>query len=355
MLDKILICKLLKTATHLQSLKRNKPQAECKMSFKKIDKEFLLSDSSVNCYGFRLLTSGYQMSEFAKNPIGFYMHDRDCGVLVKWEDLRVEGDSVFGKPVINMSHERGQQTCDEIEDGFLNAASVGNLVVLEYSDDPTLRLPNQSGFTVTKWFNRECSLVDIPGNFNALKLFDENENELQLSDLAGKNFTQINQISNSMKTIVLTAGLLATLNLKAETPDEDALKSLENLAAKASQADALKIELENLKASVDKDKVTSILKTALSEGRITQEASTELESQFATNPIGLQNLVSKLPVYNPITSQIGNNNSQDFSDLKGKSWDELMELGVIPDLKAKAPDLYKEAFKKEFGKEPKAE
>ena len=323
-----------------------------KMSFIKIDKEFQLTDSTVNCYGFRLLTSGYQMAEFNKNPIGYYMHDREAGVLLKWEDLRVEGDAVFGKPVINMSHPRGQQTVDEINDGFLNAASVGNLVVLEYSDDPSLRIPNQSGFTVTKWFNRECSLVDIPGNFNALKLFDENENELQLSDLAGKNFTQINQNSDTMKTLVLTAGILAALNLKAETPDEDALKSLENLAAKASQADALKIELDNLKASVDKDKVTSILAVALKEGRITQEASTELETQFASNPTGLQNLVSKLPVYTSIASQLGDKDKAFGEDLKAKSWTELQEMGVLSDLKAKAPEIFKEVYKKEFGKEP---
>jgi len=96
--------------------------------FKKIDKEYKLTDSTVNSYGFRLLTSGYLMSEYQKNPIGYYMHkDRDNGVLVKWEDLRKEGDYVWGKPCINLSHERGQRTVDEIESGFLNARIPGTL------------------------------------------------------------------------------------------------------------------------------------------------------------------------------------------------------------------------------------
>ena len=60
--------------------------------FKKIDKEFCLTDNSVNVYGYRLLTAGLDLAQYKKNPIGFLMHDREGGVLVKWEDLRIEGD-----------------------------------------------------------------------------------------------------------------------------------------------------------------------------------------------------------------------------------------------------------------------
>src|SRR4051812_31119672 len=81
--------------------------------FKKIDRQYVLSDSSVNEYGFRLLTSGYQMEAFQKNPIGYYMHRREDGIVLKWEDLKVEDDKVVGTPVINLSNGRGVQTCDE--------------------------------------------------------------------------------------------------------------------------------------------------------------------------------------------------------------------------------------------------
>ncbi len=123
--------------------------------FKKIDKEYLLTDSTVNCYGFRCLTSGYMINEYKKNPIGYNMHLRDNGVVVKWEDLRVDGDKVYGKPVINLSNPRGQQTVDEIENGFLNAASVGHIVIVEMSDAPELKLedfsvtPNSSNVNFT--------------------------------------------------------------------------------------------------------------------------------------------------------------------------------------------------------------
>ncbi len=159
---------------------------------KKIDKKFVLSDSTINCYNFRLLTSGYQLQDYAVNPIGYYMHEREKGVVVKWVDLAVEGDSITGYPVINMSNERGEKTAEEVVNGFLNAASMGHFVVLDYEMQ---KLPgtDEEVLTVTKWYNGECSLVDIPGNKNALtQLFDVNNNPLQLQNLkAGKSFSNI--------------------------------------------------------------------------------------------------------------------------------------------------------------------
>ena len=42
-------------------------------------KRIILSDSSLNCYGYRVLTSGMSIEAFKKNPIMLYMHFRDEG------------------------------------------------------------------------------------------------------------------------------------------------------------------------------------------------------------------------------------------------------------------------------------
>lgn len=154
------------------------------MANKKINKKFVLSDSSVNCYGFRLLTSGYQLSQFAVNPIGYYMHKREDGVILRWENLQIEGDKITGYPVVNLSNKRGEQTVAEVENGFLSAASMGNIVVLEYTDAPEMKVAGQTGATITKWYNKECSLVDVPGNSNALALMmDKGNNPILLANL----------------------------------------------------------------------------------------------------------------------------------------------------------------------------
>jgi hypothetical protein len=188
---------------------------------KKINKEFVLSDSSVNLYGFRLLTSGYLLSEFAKNPIGYYMHQREDGVVVRWEELAIKDDSIIAKPVINTYNKRGQQTIEEIESGFLNAASVGSIVVLESTDDSKLKLQGQTGPTITKWYNKECSIVDIPGNSNALVLYDKKGDIIDL-----KNFTVNNQqISFSQNIINEKSNIENTRTLIADALNKNLINS----------------------------------------------------------------------------------------------------------------------------------
>ena len=323
--------------------------------FKKINKEYLLTDSSVNSYGFRLLTAGYQIDEYKKNPIGYNMHLRDGGVLVKWEDLKIKGDAVFGKPVINLSNARGQQTVDEIENDFLNAASMGHFVVLEMSDDADLKLPGQTGPTVTKWYNRECSLVDIPGNYNSLKLFDKDDNEINLADFSKhSNF--------NMKKIILTAAQLTQLNLKADADDAAIETAFDALVAKAAQVDGLQTQLNaantakglaetalaDLKKANIKNEVEQIIATGLADKKLTVEIGNKLKADYAENPTGLKALVDAMPAYNGIVKTIegGKTVSKSLAD---KSYEELDTEGKLEELKASDPDLFKAKYKEEYG------
>lgn len=320
--------------------------------FKKIDREFLITDNTVNCYGFRLLTSGYQSEEYLKNPIGYYMHLRDKGVLVRWEDFRFDGDNVYAKPVINLSNERAQQTIDEIENKFLNGASVGHIVAIEWTDDPALKLPGQTGPTITKWFNRECSLCDIPGNFGALALYDKDDNLINLADFTKPNL--------DMKQIIFTGSMLAAMNLKAEADDATVAAAFNDLVAKAAKADQLAADLQakndelaNLKDTTTKKEVESLTAKGVADGKITVEVAKELNVAYAKNPTSLKNLLDAMPVYQPISSNLGGKEKKEAKDLSAKSFDELFESGELEDLKANNPELYKKKWKEEFGTEPK--
>jgi hypothetical protein len=310
--------------------------------FKKIDRDFLLTDSSVNSYGFRLLTQGYQADEYKKNPIGYRMHLRDEGVIVKWEDIRVDGDRVVGKPVINLTHPKGQQTLDEVQNGFLNAASVGHIVALEISDDPGLKLPNQVGPTITKWFNRECSLVDIPGNFNALALFDKDENPINLAD-----FTKT-KIQNPMKQIFFTPAQIQAMNLKADADEAMVAQAFTDLVARAAQADELQTQLNDLHAQVTKEKVEGLIAAALADRKITKELGDKLKVDYAKNPDGLKALLDAMPAYEPVTNKMqqdAEGNARRIADLMGKSFDELMESGLSAELQKLSPEKWREKCK----------
>lgn len=340
-----------------------------RMKTKKIDREFLLTDDSVNCYGFRLLTSGYLKEEFIRNPIGYYMHDRESGVIVKWEDLRVDGDKVYAKPVINMSNDRGQQTVDEIENGFLNGASVGHIVALEFSEDPEKMLPGQTGPTITKWYHRECSLCDVPGNMNALALYDKDGNEIKLADFKLKSQTQI----QNMKQIILTAGDLAKLNLTDTATAADVTAKIDNLAAEAAKvpqlvqdlaaANTAKKNAEDAlaaeKAANVKANVAAQLKAALDSKCITKEKHDLLATQYEGKPDELKAL---LALEKPFTSILAKTDLSDadaaeLAKLAAKSGSELFNSDGLERLKELTAGgaLYKAKYKEAFGEEPKEE
>lgn len=336
------------------------------MSFKKIDKEFTLGSSKVNAYGYRLLTKGYLSAEFLKNPIGYYMHGtskeypREMGVLVRWEDMRLDGDLIKAKPCINLLHPRGEKTVAEIESGFLNAASMGSFVVEDVSTDPADYEANQTGPTISKWYNRECSLVDMPGNYDALtELYDAQNNPLSLAELAFP-FKK-----DTMKQVMLTAEQLGLLNLSADATADAVSMALKNLVAEAGKVPALtadlvaektahagnKKELEDLKASTLTGKVSDLVAKGLTEGRITAAAGEELKKQYASNPEGLQTLLAQLPVYKTITGQLTGDTlpGDKLAALMAKGWDELDKAGELPALKAADLDAFKTKFKNKFG------
>lgn len=324
--------------------------------FRKIDKEYVLSDSSVNEYGFRLLTDGYQIDSFRKNPIGYYMHRREDGVALKWEDLRVAEDKVIGTPVINLSNARGGQLFDEAENGFLNAASVGHIVVLEYSTDPEMMLPGQTGPTITKWYNKECSLVDIPGNCNALtKLYDAQENEINLVDL-GINSTVLNKLP-----LQLPGELYRVLNLADAADEQMILDAVNDLSSKKLELEAANIKLQNDKTALQQkldelkteslqSEVGALLDKALDENKITNELREHLAADYASNPEGLKALLDAMPAYQSIVDRLKlSNRHQSETEWKWEDYESNDPAGKkLEELKAADPERYKKIFDERF-------
>ncbi len=296
---------------------------------KRINREFCLTDDSVNCYGYRLLTDGLELDRY-RPPVGFLMHDRDRGVAVQWTDFRREGDALFATPIVNDT--LFPDLAKQIEEGFINAASVGHIVALEISDDPTDKLPGQDGPTVRRWFPREVSLVDIPGNYNALgRLYDENDNVLH--DLAA----HLNN-NNHMNLKEIFPDLLSD--------DEAEVKVyLTALRDKAQRADALQQELDDLRAERDKADIKNLLDGAVSEHRISQQLADCLATDYVGKLEALRNLIGKMPAKKTVPQPEPKKADDTLASL---SWDELDKKGLLPRLKAENPDLFTAKFNERF-------
>ncbi len=315
--------------------------------FKKIDKEFCLTDNSVNVYKYRLLTEGLLLDQYKKNPIGFMMHDREGGVLVKWEDFRTEGDRLYGKPVINLSHPKGEDIAAQVENGFINAASMGKIICLAASDDPKLKLEGQTGPTVTKWFPREISFVDIPGNHNALaNLYDIDDNELNLADF-------VKPKNEKMSKILLAASLLTALNLSDNSTESEYNNVIQDLLDRANKSDGfakdlldVKTELNDLKKLSVTKEVADLLAKGLADKKLTVDLSDKLKISFAENPVGLKDLMDSMPAQVSVIDALADKTGA--AEFAGKSWDDLYANDTLENVRTNLPDLYAKLRKEKY-------
>ncbi len=317
-------------------------------NFKKIDREYCWTDESVNVYGYRCLTSGCMVDQFEKNPIGFKMHNRDNGVVVRWEDFRVDGDKIYAKPVINLKHPDAERTIAEIESGFLNAASCGKIVVLEASNAPELMLPGQKGPTLVKWYPREISLVDIPGNHGALaNLYDSDGADLDLADFVKP------KTSDMSKSVLLAATVLAALNLSDSASQDEFNQAVQDLADRAAKADELQeslntvsTELQDLKAETTRTRVQDLIDKGKTDKKLTVALAEKLAKDYAHNPDGLADLISTMPAQTLISGETPD--AADLADLQGKDWDTLYQQGHLERVRTQYPDLYEQLRKTKF-------
>lgn len=333
---------------------------------KKIDKQFVLSDSSLNMYGYKLITEGCRLEEFLSNPIGYYEHKyKEDGVLVRWEDVSIIDGVIVGKPVINLSHYRGERTATEIEDGFLNAASVGGLKFIAYEMQ---EIEGEDVIVITDWYFRECSLVGVPANENAVKQEVKLELEVELSDNTNVSMAQF--VSNAkkdfqnkhMKKVNLTPALLELLDLSADEASVDNIDEVIGLkigAIKTSNTELsekvkeLNTELSAEKEKTIREKVTSMIDTALAEKRLTKATADNLAKAYATLPTELSALLETMPKYESVSSKIDSATEKLATELSAMDYDQLDKEGKLEALKATNPDIFKSKFKQKFGKEYK--
>lgn len=218
-------------------------------------KRIILTDSSLNRYGYRVLTEGCRNLEaFKKNPVMLYMHFRDDGspywcdykAIGHWEDIQVDGDQLSAVPVFDCADELSETVKKKFDAGTFNAASVG-IRIIATSEEKELLLPGQTRATVTKWDLLEASIVDIPANENAVRLYAGDTmaklaasfGEGEMPALIKK--TEVMNLKNSWKTVLAFLGI-------AEDKAESTQLSAENVESLDAEMKRLQTEVSQLKA-----------------------------------------------------------------------------------------------------------
>ncbi len=203
-----------------------------------------LTNDTLNSYGYRVLTDGVDITQYERNPILLYMHNRGKAIgLIK--DIKKEGGEITGEPVFDEATELSSQCKKQWDFGSLRMVSIG-FEIIETSEAAELIVPGQRYATVTKARLIEVSLVDIGANNDAIRLHKDGQ-LITLSEGGDCPLPRLNhkptnnQPQMDIKTLALTLGL-------PETADEAAVNAkLAELRQKNAEADSLRQENDSLK------------------------------------------------------------------------------------------------------------
>ncbi len=257
-----------------QALKVEQMKAKPIMGYK-----VRISNESINCYGTRVITSGVDLSQYERNPVLLYMHERGT-IVGKVNNLHVDGADIVGELAFDCATELSTTLKKQWEFGSLRMVSA-NFQVLETSKDKNLIMEGQTRETITRSKLFEVSVVDIGGNDDAIVLSSPEGKEISLAAgegtatllplLNNPNINPIKKVTEmELKTLALSLGL-------AETATEaEVSQKLEEL--KLAGAKVKTLETENA-ALVKQQKEAEQAQEALKLAAVTQEVERAVQEK----------------------------------------------------------------------------
>ncbi len=306
-------------------------------------KRVRLTDDSLNSHGSRVLTSGVDTSQYERNPVLLYMHERGK-VIGYMKDIEVKDGEITGEPVFDCATELSRQCKKQWEVGSLRMVSIG-IDVLELSEDPDKLIAGQTAPTITRSKIYETSIVDIGANNNAIVMRRDGKqitlgkgSDNPLPRLNNKPQTSTQQME--LKTIALKLGL-------PETADETAV------LAKIGELNNSVAEMEQLrkdKESLTLAQVTSAVETAIKENRLTPDKKAHFVN--LGKAIGIDSLKATLDAMSPsVKLSAAINTSSGTSATSQTTYARLSEVAEaeLRKMRDENPSEYRRLYKAEYG------
>ncbi len=260
-------------------------------------KEVVISNSKLNSYGFRVLTEGIDTTQYARNPILLWMHNRpfrgttdEVLPIGRMENLRIDGDNLIGTPIFDEKDEFAQRIAAKWDAGILKMASAG-LEVIELSDDPSMLVQGQRRSTVTKSKLTEVSIVDIGANDDALALYKDGKTiTLSAGDSQELDFMNIN---TNPKTKAQMKKIALQLGLPENTTEQEIAVAIAQLQKDASETVQLR---KNAEQAAEK-----AIKTAVDEAIKLRKITADKKDHFVAigKKVGLESLNETLQLMQP--------------------------------------------------------
>ncbi|MFV0505766.1 MAG: hypothetical protein ACK5L5_03510 [Bacteroidales bacterium] len=332
----------------------------------------IISTENVNSYGFWTLTEGIDTSQFERNPILLWMHNRpwrgtkdEVLALGTVANLRKEDNKLLGDLVFDEKDDFAKELARKWDAGVYKMVSPG-LIALETSNSSNLIKQGQRRETVIKSKLVELSIVDIGSNDDALSLAvalydDTGMIKLQTGADCPIKLLDTNSNNNYMSKEVLTLAdgrqftSADVLTLVNEGNAKD--KAITELNAKVDSLEKKNGEFRDAEAKRLHQLSVQIVDAGIKSGKINTDADNSLrdkwidmfDKDFESTKLAWDSIPERKPVHSNIEDGEGTSERDELAKL---SWDEIDRSGKQGVLKEKYNDLYVLKFEERFGVKP---
>lgn len=303
---------------------------------------FVLTDETVNSYGYRVLTSGAMVDRFRNNPVMLYCHN-DCTLPIgRWENLREENGRLLADAVFDRKDQFALEVERKVDEGLIRCCSIG-FEVLDYDESDKLKVPGQRLGTVTKWELFECSICAIGSNRNAMRLSHEPGIPAPVFS-AGIRLT----LTRADERDISINQNISEIMTDQERQEMEQLRS--QVQTLQTENQTLTAERDNLReaARVAREaEIDGLLAAAVNDGRIAETDRPQWKELLNVAPENAKAALAKLHTRSSLAQMMGQNKGK--GEFAGKSWQELDRAGRLAAFKAADPEGFKALYHETFG------
>jgi len=297
---------------------------------------FVLNDEGiVNSHGFILLNSAGRFERFNSNPVMLFNHD-SAALIGQMKGLKIEGTKLIGTAEYDEEDPLALKCKRQSKSGILKGCSPGIIInAIEMRTNPS----GEEQCAVTDWELCEVSLVSVPSNQNALKLYNSNMQPISDEDIKLSINNLLNNKNVKMDKLILTVEAYQALGLSSEADNKAVSAAIMELTARLKTAEE-KIESER------KFKAEALVNLAVTDGRITadkKEAFVKMAlADYETAKTTLEAIPEKMSLSNQLVNKPENTGREDWTYLK---WAKEDPVG-LKKMKAEDPEAFAELKKR---------
>lgn len=313
--------------------------------------KFILNDENqVNQYGFRVKNSGLNLIRFKANPVILDYHkDGNAAVIGRWENIQIEEHLLTAVAVFDDGDPNAVEIARKVAEGFLRGASLG---LNPYSMSNFIIAPDDV-YDLVKSEVLEASIVPIPNNANALKLYaatDDMMKELQENEvteilLMASDFSNFN-LHNNMKKINLSLAAVIALGLPQTTLEHDVEAVNSGITKLSADLEAANKKIQGFE-DLEKDKKAKLsadtVDADIVAGKIDATKREDFIKLHAEYPSLYKSTVTEAPVKTNLGAQV--NNPSVPTEVKTLEDFQKLDLTAQLTFKESNPEGYKALFK----------